>query len=333
MTEKPPKPIRLSSEPFTLTLAEMRLLKRVDPQPSPTQPDKPKPQEKPYEFIVPEAQNPYREALLKAGCPESDLTAETREVTLDIHREILRQLAIYNECVDSHGHPHLPEWIKDIEDNQHLLLEAVSRDRASIIERIKNGMIPIVMPSRTVQEVTWERALKKLKPIWIERKVEEVVKDASLSERYKEMNQAGFFKNIPNHPYLVWTKPSQRPDAETCNKSFEDQQAYLVTLAQDHPDLYGATDITPLEYIALQAIFTRTVLKQFKEAQGEDATPTAIKPLDCNSYTRFLSDGAFSCGDVPRACFSPDSDDRRVRFGNGGVNALSGGGFRPASRS
>lgn len=212
----------------------------------------------------------------------------------------------------------------------------VSKDYEKIVLRIKDGMIPVVMPSRAVQERTWEVAVTKLKPAWMANGAEEAVSDAYLYEEYKKqkMNRAGFFKNIPDRPYLVWTKPGQKPDAETCRKTFDEQKKYYATLVREHADLYDPTDLIPTEYLALQSTFTHAVREQFKEEQGdEDLNPAIIKPLDYDTYTRFLSVGAFSLGDVPDAFFNPISGYRRVYFGDGVVVALGRNGFRPAARS
>lgn len=71
-------------------------------------------------FVIPHAKNPYREALLEAGLPLSETTAEAKEMTVNISEEIRRQTEIYAEVKDASGHPLLQSWIQDIRDNQHL---------------------------------------------------------------------------------------------------------------------------------------------------------------------------------------------------------------------
>ena len=286
-------------------------------------------------FVIPGARNPYREALLEAGLTENEATAETKEMTVNISEEIRRQLDVYAEVKDADGRQLLQSWVTDISSNQHLIMAEVSKDYAKISERIKAGMVPVVMPSRAVQEASWEVALRKLKPTWMQSSTEEAVSDAYLYEEYKKqkMNRAGFFKDIPDRPYLVWTVPGQKPDAETCSKTFDEQRASYAELVRQNPDLYHQTDLIPTEYIALQSTFTSAVRQQFKEEQGEDANPGVIKPLDYDTYTRFLRAGAFSVGIVPRAYFDPGSVNRRVRFSTDDSDANGECGFRPAARS
>ncbi len=288
-------------------------------------------------FVIPGAKNTYREALLEAGLAENEATAETKEMTVNISEEIRRQTDVYGEVVGADGRPLLQAWVQDIADNQHLIMAEVSKDYAKISERIRLGMTPVVMPSRAVQEASWEVALQKLKPTWMKSEAEEAVNDAYLYEEYKKqkMNrtETGFFKDIPDRPYLVWTVPGQKPDAETCSKTFDEQRASYAELVRQNPDLYDQTDLIPTEYIALQDTFTHAVQQQFKEEQGEDANPGVIKPLDYDTYTRFLSAGAFSGGHIPYACFHPDSGHRRVHFGYDVSGAHGLRGFRPAARS
>ena len=286
-------------------------------------------------FIIPSSHNPYREALLAAGLPDGVDTAETKEMMVNIPEEIKRQCAVYAEATDADGKPLLQDWVNDISNNQHMIAVEVAKDYAKIVERIKAGMVPVVMPSRSVQEATWEEAQTKLKPVWKKsgELKPEAVDDAYLYGEYKtqKMNQAGFFKNIPDRPYIVWTKPGQKPDAETCDKTFDDQREYYAKLVKENPNLYDETDVLPTEYIALQAIFTHAIQGEHKKVRGESAEPNEIKPLDHDTYTRFLSTGLFSDGHVPYAYFHPDY--RQVRFHNDNSDAHDGGGFRPAARS
>lgn len=286
-------------------------------------------------FVVSGSLNPYREALLEAGLPDNEATAETKEMLVNISEEIRRQTAVYVEVRDAAGAELLKAWVDDIENQKELITDEVTREYAKIQERIKAGMIPVVMPSRKVQEKTWETATTNLKPVWMKSGAEETVNDAYLYEEYKKqkMKRSGFFKNLPDRPYLVWTHPGQKPSADTCSKTFDAQQEYYAELVREHPDLYDPTDLTPTEYLALQATFTHGVREKFKKEQGEDTEPTTIKPLDQDTYTRFLSAGAFSDGDVPIACFHPDSGYQQLGFSYGNPDADGKGGFRPAARS
>jgi hypothetical protein len=287
-------------------------------------------------FIVPNARNPYHEALLEAGLKPAK-TKERQETRLDLRKEIERQVSVYKVVQNKKGRPLLRDWVKDIVDNEALIYTEVAKDRAKIIERIKEGMVPIVMPGRSVQERTWEDAFKYLQPTWIEKGAKKDLKINAVDRRYKtdstkKMTRDGFFKHIPDRPYLVWTKPTQGLDPLTLNTSFEDQQAlYAKMVADDTRGLYDATDLIPTEYVALQTMATSQIRDRFKELQGGTKEPTTIKPLDTDTYTRFLSTGLFSFGHTPNMCFS--FGFHQIDIISGLPVADDGIGFRPAARS
>ncbi len=282
-------------------------------------------------FRVPDAINCYHEALLEAGLDTTE-TQERQEMIIDIRQEIRKQLAVYREAQDAGGKPLLQEWIADISENEGLIFAEVLKDGAKIIERIKEGMIPLVMPSRTVQGRTWKVALTSLKPVLFKDGAKKAVDYLYLDHRYEseKMDQSGFFKDIPDRPYLVWVKPTLEPHPFTLNKAFNDQQAYYAQLITEHPDLYDRTDILPIEYIVLQTIFTSAIKEHHQDTKGATSEPKKITPLDCDGFTRFLSVGVFFDGLVPRAYFN--LVNRRVGFGyDSGATGVNG--FRPAART
>ncbi len=291
-----------------------------------------------FVFRVPDAINPYHEALLEAGL-DPNVTQERQEMIVDIRQEIIRQLTVYREAKNSDGHPVMQDWITNISENQGLIYKKVAKDRVKIVERIKNGMIPIVMPSRTVQERTWEDALKYLQPIWMkDGMIKSLNKKGSyLSDKFendstKNMTIEGFFKYIPDRPYLVWVKPTHEPDSKTWSKSLYDQQAYYATLVAELPALYDSTDLIPMEYIVLQTMVTVRIRERYKELQGGTKEPMIINPLDdYTSYTRFLSAGPIAIRFVPCANFY--TVDRQVRFSQDDFGPHIWGGFRPTSRT
>lgn len=295
-------------------------------------------------FTVPGALNPYYVALRVAGL-DQDKTSERKEMRINIGEEIKKQLAVYAGAVDADGQPTLNEWIKDITDNETWIYAAVANDHVEIEARIKAGMIPVVMPSRSIQERTWKKAMETLKPTRIQNgkleRVEIHVDETYETDSSNKMTIQGFFKHIPDHPYLVWTKPSQIPDKNTIGDDFEYQREICMRLVDDHPDLYDYIDLLPTEYAALQAVFTSRVRESFKELQGGTEEPTTIKPLDndVGASTRFLSAGTFVdrqgavvfSGSVPWATFAKMR--RRVHFGRDYPVDQSGAGVRLASRS
>lgn len=291
-------------------------------------------------FDVPNAKNPFREALLASGLKKFKVR-ERQATRLDLLKEIKRQVSVYQEVKNEEGDSLLEEWVKDIEENGHLIYTQVARDRAKIVERIKEGMIPIVMPSREVQERTWEIALLHLRPIWMGSDGELTVREGAFIDAYttdstNKMTKEGFFKNIPDRPYLVWAKPTQRPDQETTKKSFEEQRDFYAKMIQnDAQQLYDPTDIIPTELAALQAIFTRQIGDIYniygELTRGKELK--LIRPLDSSleSTTRFLSAGRFYEGAVPTMRFNIDS--RALFIGEEEDFPEEDSGFRPAARS
>lgn len=274
------------------------------------------------------------------------LTQERQETRLDLRKEIKRQLSVYREVKDERGRPFLEEWVRDITRRESLIYAAVAKDKAKIMERIKEGMIPIVMPGRTAQMRCWGAVLRHLKPIWVEDGTKLSMYDGNLEQAYnndrtKKMTSEGFFKNIPDRPYLVWTRPTQEPDPETLDKLFDEQRAlYATMVADDTRGLYDSTDLIPTEYSALQAVFTAQIQTQFYERVGKESKPNRIRPLDFfqdegshyeGTATRFLSAGRFSSSNVPSACF--ESSVSQAVFRVHGMWANSHVGFRPAARS
>ena len=287
-------------------------------------------------FRVPDAINPYHEAMLAAGL-DATKTQEKQDMILDIREEIQRQLAHYRTVIDSDNAPVLQDWIDDITQNKGLLYAEVTNDRSSIEARIKAGMIPIVMPSRRVQEETRKSTLSLLKPIWINHCMEVTVNKTSLTDQYElgGLIQPDIFKNIPDRPYLLWTKPTQGHDPVTINKSLADQRATYASLVRDHPHLYDQIDIIPTEYLALQSIITSFIRDRYQQFKGITNKPYEVLPLDFRSITRFLSEVSFVIRElqyVPYAGFDED-DYNRVECFWGDEEVGNRWGFRPASRT
>ncbi len=283
-------------------------------------------------FRVPDAKNPYHEALLEAGLDPNE-TQEREEMMVDIREEIKRQLAVYREVTDATGQPILQDWIKNISEDEGLLYAEVAKDRAKIMERIKAGMIPIVMPSRTVQERSWKVALTHLTPTWIESRSKKAAQDSYVMDIYEQENMyvTEFLKNIPNRPYLVWTKPTQKPDHAPYNSSFAVNQAYYAGLVSERPQLFDKTDLIPTEYIALQSIFTTDIRERYREINSGIIEPITINPLDSDTSAHFLSAGAVSGGEFPLVYLLKRT--HRVYFIADNENRSRSLGFRPASRT
>ena len=285
-----------------------------------------------FVFRVPDAINPYHIALLTAGLGQSE-TRIRQDMVVDIRQEIQGQLAVYREVIDSDGQPILKAWVDDITQSKELIYLAVSKDRINIKERIKAGMIPIVMPCRRVQEQTWKVAMTNLKPLVIEGGRKRGISATYIGNVYEleYVKRTGFFNDIPDRPYLLWTKPTQGHGPDTVKKSFADQQAYYTTLVRDYPHLYDKTDLIPTEYSALQKIFTILVYERYQVLVGGKSEPVEIQPLDQEVCTRFLSMEEHLPGSFPHVYLN--CWNMRFDFFHSDGEASGKHGFRPASRT
>ncbi len=284
-------------------------------------------------FHIPQATDPYYEALKEQDTGPRKIQRYS-EIRLDLRHEIRRQLAIYAEAKDLSGHSLLQEWVNDISENEGSIYAEVAKDHAKIENRIKKGMIPIVMPGRSVQERTWSTALACLRPLSMENGEKQWVGEAYIAvntHMAESMTSSSFFKDIPDRPYLVWTLPTQMHDRGSYNKSFDDQQTYNNQLVAVHPDLYDQKDIIPTEYCALQAVFTQNVRERYLAMTGETTKQPNIAPLDRFSFTRFLSDRRLSNSKSLVAYYL--SGSRRLYFETSSTLKASTGGFRPVARS
>ncbi len=283
-------------------------------------------------FRVPDAINPYYEALADTGVDTTKIH-ERRDMILNVHEEIMRQLAVYSEAKDATGLPVLQDWITNISENKRLLYAEIANDRTNIVARIKAGMIPIVMPGISVQIRTWEVAMNNLKPLWIKNGITQEIRAPNIicSLRFRIMFTSGFFNNIPDRSYLVWTYPTNVLERETSEKSVNNQDIYNDGLVQLYPELYDPTDLIPTEYIALQGIFTSLVREHYREQVSRTSDPKTIKPLDYHTRTRFLSAAGLSGQSIPYAHF--DTMIQRIEFMYDHTGGSASSGFRPASRT
>ncbi len=285
-------------------------------------------------FRVPDAMNPYHEALLVAGLDQNE-THERQEMTVNIREEIRRQLQLYREVTDSNDQPVLEEWINDITQNLELLFAEVAKNPAKIKARIKAGMIPIVMPSRRVQERTWKKAMTHLKPCLIEKGEMLYISDTYIGfDDGTGRSPPSFPTTIPERPYLVWTKPTQKPEPVTWSTSIEIQQEYNNNLVTDWPELYDRVDITPTEYSALQYAFTYAVRERYQSQRGFMSDPTYLLPLDMNFDTLLLVVGTEDNQEISVRFNYADHLDTILTFKTTlWDDKEQTRGFRPASRT
>lgn len=172
----------------------------------------------------------------------------------------------------------LPEWQHDIDLESRI--KALNPIKRALIEReLSEGAIAILMPGRAVQEQTLAKAIRQLKPLWIENGERKTVKASYqwnwIEKLVQDKNEA-LFQGIPESPYILLTKPTQAPPQNTVLKSLGDQKKEFARMKQERPELHVAN---VSGYIALQSWATRL---QNREGVQD------IQPLDRETFTRFI---------------------------------------------
>ena len=270
-------------------------------------------------FNLKDATNPYREALLEGGISDTDpRTAERKDLNLNL-------LDILKADIASYRASNLEAWVKELEGFQMKL----SPEKRKIIEQeLQDGCIPTFMPGAEVQKnTTPEQYVHNLKPAWIKDGVAQTVQDASMWDHVKELidnRDPSLTQGVPSRPYILFVKPSQKPEPRTCNKTLDQQKAEAININQERKDNKCAPrgSIKPLEYAALQQRCTE-FLKAQRGLQN-------LSPLDSTTFTRFL-DLPIAEASVPSGDFS--TGHARVGFGGSSAAAPYGsGGFRSVVR-
>ncbi len=265
-------------------------------------------------FTVKDATNPFKEALETGGITDPDLTAEHRDIPVNLPELLAHHAALYEEL-------DLPTWA-DALRNHTINLTPEARDLLE--SQIKEGNIPILMPDRATQRATLKDALKNLKPLWIKNYNPQDVADPSIWKYYYD-NEAyldAMVADIPEEPYILLTKPTQNTPPETTFKTLAQQQEDIAKLQETNPNLQS---ILPQEYASLQALFTRAL-----KDTATNHSLTTLDPLDRYTWTRFIS-LPVSDGNVPDACFNAGSR-QQVGFSSHHVGSYDWCGFRPALR-
>ena len=138
------------------------------------------------------------------------------------------------------------------------------------------------MPSRENQRKNWEQALRNIKPYYQEEGKTKQHKDTFIGCT-NPLSKEPAWKGIPNEPYLLWTRPTQRVEEETTNKTVKEEIKYIQEQHKKHPLLYSNRELSPVEYILLQTYVTNLKRKE----QEETGRREDIVPLDDEGYTRF----------------------------------------------
>ena len=219
----------------------------------------------------------------------------------------------------------VPEWAQALPNTL-----TFPPDQLDLIKReLKEGALPLLLPSSSIQLQTLVQALTRLKPLSINDTGSETVEDPYIWDDLRTLmaNQdPSLITNIPAAPYFVFTKPTQRLPEDTTQKTLDQQKTHLATLQRTHPKLDA---LQMAEYAALQFHFTRDL--QATQLRQGSASLSTITPLDKDTWTSFPHLPVSRVGLAPSGDWYPDG--RRLGFGRGGaVRADALRGFRLAVR-
>jgi len=257
-------------------------------------------------FVVPDAVNPYREALLAGGiAPAEPATAEKKDIAIDLTR-------LLNEAIPAHRTAGREDWARALEAIRGDI--RMTPEKRRILEQeIGDGAIPILMPGKEAQLATTpEQYIKTFAPIWIKDDAPQAQADAYLWEHTQTLianRDPSLIAGIPERPYLMLIKPTQASEQRTCDKTVDQQKEEVKQINQERQRQGKAplAPTKPAEYGALQQFATRAI-------QAEAPTPlTTLQPLDSATYARFIDVPVSSDGFVPSGNFNPDY--RKLWFG------------------
>ena len=272
-------------------------------------------------FVVPNAVNPYREALLAGGISNTDpATVEKKEVAVDLARML-------EDAIPLHRSAGREDWARALEAIRGDI--RMTPEKRRILEQeIADGAIVIPMPGRDTQlATTSEQYQTTFTPIWIKDSTVQPQGDAYLWDYIKELidnRDPSLIAGIPERPYVMLIKPTQAPEARTCKKTVDQQKAEVVKMNQERTTQGQApvASAKPAEFGVVQQFFTHSV-----QAEAPGGTLTTLQPLDSVTYSRFIDLPVSAVGSVPSGCFGLGS--RRLGFGEGGARwADPGGGVR-----
>jgi hypothetical protein len=276
------------------------------------------------EFVVSNAVNPFREAGLASGIPDienSALVQEKENISVDL-------VKILKNDQKSYRSGNLTTWAYDI---SKVDWSKLTPDKQKIIEKeIKDGALPVFTPGAAAQLfTTLEEYTKRLKPLYIKEGQPQKVWDAEWWGYFLKLieNHASeLFVDVPDRPYLLLQKLTQRPEPRTCDKTVAQQLQEFAKIQKERREAFRvpASIINPVEYGASQKRFTEQLSNIFDEY---NYVPIELNPLDSESWTRFPNLPLSPHGDVPGGFFNPKKD-RLFWHGNEATEKGSECGFR-----
>lgn len=251
-----------------------------------------------------------REKLFR---PDSLLIPGKFEIWAKLHLEIYR-------AVD------LPQWASDIEGHLGQLLEQIMdpANEPIIKAREEANLFPVIMPNAKRQREDLIPALQRLQPIWKDdgQLIEVGELDFDVQDMEKIRNRDDFWVCIPDNPYICWLPASQGCIGWPLSEDLAYLQVQLELKHRTEPMICGAWEASPIEFAAMNCVYTRVVKKLMPERPSIRSRGMGIPE------TFFISFGALPNGDVLNAWFNDQRNMSVIRY----VDLNECSGYRTAVR-
>lgn len=118
-------------------------------------------------------------------------------------------------------------------------------------------------------------------------------------------------KDVPVNPYILLTKPTQKPEERTLNKKVPQQLAELKKINDERGRNRAEVFAQNMhEYVALQNVWPEELAEV---ARAENINLDNLSPLDRDTLTRYISMPLSSGGFVPVGRWDPGN--RQFSFG------------------
>jgi len=252
---------------------------------------------------------------------------EKKTQRINLEKQLEEDCAAYRECG-------LASWAEDIEKWKPRLKKIIRENKRQIAREFQEGAIAIFIPGRAVQYANAVETLrKKLKPVWKENGKEKTVNDGYLTWDHliAELEKIAKEKtvDIPEEPYLMLTKPTQRPELTSMTVDQQIEEIIERNKQRKKGNKPAEFVMMPTEYAVMQKLFTARGAS-LKNKTGKSIFGK-LDPLDGSFFIRFVNIPLSPRGFVVIGSWVPN--DGLLDFDRGSsVNANYIGGVRFAVR-
>lgn len=230
-----------------------------------------------WQPFVKNAVNPYHEGLSACGLTDPSQNPETYD------EKMIALWRMLNHDDIAYTNANLYLWSDSLINCRPYESKFSWKQFRLIKDQLKDGAIPIFMPGREAQLKDLKKALEWLRPdafVPANSGEEFTIKAAEIQgamEHYINVGDEQLVKDIPESPYVIFIKPSLRP------QSREEYARQKQQTQESIEDIEGASagSIRLCEYLSLQNRYT----DRLRDMSDED--PRSVVCLDLSSVTFF----------------------------------------------